>query len=578
MDKVETVSTGVSSTMLTNIVNPLDAVFKGAMVGVKADQLNVQQSALEDILIPPAPRLADSLRNASGDKITAMGDLVDNSIDAGADEIQILLGKLHGKGVIMLADNGCGMTKEVLMNALTLGLHTSNNTRCMGRFGMGLKISCGHLGDSFEILTRTDDGQLLFAVFDYNKIREENRWVAQVGTASPEQIKTFEKTVGQGSGTILTIKNIQWASAESMKISLEAPLRKYLGRTFRYWLTPMENATDEKAEKCKISLTINDESVFGTNPLELHVPSTRKVLDSDIDIGQGRKVHVIVVLLEKNECPQNTKDPGPFYFRPNHQTQGIYVVRENREILAAQGAQSGIGGDFSPIWGGKRMELNYCRIELRYTNLDDVFVVTHGKDALKHIEQSVMDTLANVLRPWVKAAQDVYREKVALDQVTDEVIQKFHNSISKTIGDKSALLVLPEGKKVERHSSKKVKKGTVTPKGTSARRYGIKPNPKSKVRGFSIELFNWGSGGQLFDFHISEKDTVVVQYNVQHPYYARYVAGREQEQVYGIDLMSCMVAAILLKKIASSEDQETATAEVDNIKQDISSNLRALSV
>ena len=58
--------------------------------------------------------LIDALQNIGYDNISAITDIIDNSIDADATKIHIQLEKEKESSKIMIIDNGKGMTKDVL--------------------------------------------------------------------------------------------------------------------------------------------------------------------------------------------------------------------------------------------------------------------------------------------------------------------------------------------------------------------------------------------------------------------------------------------------------------------------------
>ena len=72
-------------------------------------------------VIPSAARLMTSLRDIGYDLPSAIADLVDNSVDAGATTVQITVGRGGGTSFIRIADDGCGMTDRVLDEAMRYG-------------------------------------------------------------------------------------------------------------------------------------------------------------------------------------------------------------------------------------------------------------------------------------------------------------------------------------------------------------------------------------------------------------------------------------------------------------------------
>lgn len=73
---------------------------------------------------------------------TAIADIIDNSIDAGAQRIGIRFTLRNGAvGSISIRDDGIGMTDLQLRAAMTLGKRRTYEDDSLGHFGMGLKAS-----------------------------------------------------------------------------------------------------------------------------------------------------------------------------------------------------------------------------------------------------------------------------------------------------------------------------------------------------------------------------------------------------------------------------------------------------
>ena len=76
-------------------------------------------------VIPSAARLMTSLRDIGYDLPSAVADLVDNSIDAGATTVRIDVCRKGERSFIRIADDGRGMTERVLDEAMRYGSRRS---------------------------------------------------------------------------------------------------------------------------------------------------------------------------------------------------------------------------------------------------------------------------------------------------------------------------------------------------------------------------------------------------------------------------------------------------------------------
>ena len=74
------------------------------------------------ILTPNAPTMLNSLRALGYSFNTAVADIVDNSIAAGADRVDVSLGGGEGESPFLaISDNGRGMDAEELREAMRVG-------------------------------------------------------------------------------------------------------------------------------------------------------------------------------------------------------------------------------------------------------------------------------------------------------------------------------------------------------------------------------------------------------------------------------------------------------------------------
>src|ERR1700761_4377711 len=133
--------------------------------------------------IRPARRLVDPLHfllptRDTGYKSTAlvMAELIDNSIQAGADTISVLVrpgGDEQMPIEITVIDDGEGMDADTLAAALTFGGSSRFNDRSsLGRYGMGLPNGTLSRSRRVEVYTWRGD-QTLCSALDLDRISED---------------------------------------------------------------------------------------------------------------------------------------------------------------------------------------------------------------------------------------------------------------------------------------------------------------------------------------------------------------------------------------------------------------------
>lgn len=113
---------------------------------------------------PPHPyALIEALRSVGYTPSTALADLIDNSISAGARTIRVAVEPSHDAagGYAYVDDDGAGMSSSALRAAMRWGGDGGQRKReatDLGRFGLGLKTASFSLGRTLSVISRTLPG------------------------------------------------------------------------------------------------------------------------------------------------------------------------------------------------------------------------------------------------------------------------------------------------------------------------------------------------------------------------------------------------------------------------------------
>ena len=90
---------------------------------------------------PSARRLTTSLRDIGYSFESAVADIVDNSIAAGATSVDIQIDFDGRDSTVLIIDNGDGMNNERIDEAMRFGSRRSYQDQELGRYGLGLKTA-----------------------------------------------------------------------------------------------------------------------------------------------------------------------------------------------------------------------------------------------------------------------------------------------------------------------------------------------------------------------------------------------------------------------------------------------------
>ena len=193
----------------------------------------------------------ESMRDSGYDLPTAVGEVVDNSIEAKARNIKIHTNFVKGKTKeiteMAFSDDGVGIPPDILHNILTLGYSTRYNQRnSLGRFGMGLKVASISHARRIELYTRQEGGSLYYTHIDLVEIKEHKQSFIQKRLVEdyPERYKYLmcdEKGKEYPAGTLVVWSKIdrlvnhgRYASSLDKKMG---ELLDFLARAYRYFLS-----------------------------------------------------------------------------------------------------------------------------------------------------------------------------------------------------------------------------------------------------------------------------------------------------------------------------------------------------
>ncbi len=142
--------------------------------------------------ITPEPALLDSMVNQNLSWREALGELIDNSFDADATQVQIDFAKKN----LTVRDNGNG--SESIERMLTLGHHVRTPYTRLGRYGVGLKDAAIWLAAKMDIMT-VHGAMRSSCMIDWDSLRRATRWVIPDPLMEPSESASGTTLVFSGT-------------------------------------------------------------------------------------------------------------------------------------------------------------------------------------------------------------------------------------------------------------------------------------------------------------------------------------------------------------------------------------------
>lgn len=491
---------------------------------------------------PNASKLLDSLRYLGYDNLYAISDIVDNAIDADAQNIYVTVERApKADFLIQIADDGNGMTEEVLDQASRLGSNVQHNPATdLGRFGMGLVTASLSLGKRLTIITQAFGGDLLTNITDVEHMTNENKFVKEYfGLARDAEAKIFANALGDTlAGTVVRITVCDGFKRKYVK-SFEKVLAQHLGQVYRMFI------------RAGRKLFVNGKEVEIHDPLWLTHEGTEVYSDETYDLkygdGEGREfqepVRVRLVILPDHGGRKLNQRAGY-----NIQKSGLYVMRNNREIAPAQllGLNS----------LSRHPDFIRFRGEIFVTGrLDEALGIEFTKRDVKPV-QSVRDQLDDLIGGNIKSIRNQLKKK----DVRAESETLDHTSSERLIDSRASLLIKP---------APRGRDAAPNADGEAAGASSAGATPLGTVR---FRVGNFGREGPIYAAE-QQGRTTFVEWNADHPFYERFaLANRDdREALNAVDALIFSMAAAELK-VFDEDNREF----VESWKAIFSSNLRIL--
>jgi Histidine kinase-, DNA gyrase B-, and HSP90-like ATPase len=511
---------------------------------------------------PNAEILLSSLRAAGYSLEAVIGDLVDNSIDAGASLVVVNLDiDVHTEEwEVEVADDGGGMYEPVLDQMMRLGSRTDRDLDFdLGAFGLGSDTAALAIGRNKHVVTFPESEFGVAAMWDLDVIRREQRFVKHLDSASPEERELFRDAFVKAgveppsTGTLVRITKCDRIGGRGVETAARH-VRKYVGQTYRRFLVPNGGLT----------VVVNREEVEPNDPTMRQDPDTAILFDEQVDFSwrdengqeQTEKVGVVIVHLPDKGGPEANRDAGITI-----DTSGFYMLRNGREIIAATTLRL----------FGRHAEYSRFRAELSFpARMDAQLGVTFLKSSFEiRPTQSVRDKIDAVCRPYLRQSQQLYKRsrKDADEQVP-------HDEAAKQIKAKAPFLRKPEAEIEKReprgeHTDQRPSPDGDKPRSTRTPRERAQKALADQAR---FEAKQMGPYAPFYEGYLEGRRVVVV-YNADHPAYQRLILDNRDNrgQIAAMDFLVWSLVAAELRNV-----DDNSARYMEAMREDAGFNLRQL--
>lgn len=284
--------------------------------------------------VVPDPQLMESMRAVGYTLETAVADIIDNSITAGADRVDVRFTATPEPRVAVI-DNGSGMDEESLLQAMKLAGRSPSSARGkydLGRFGLGLKTAS--LSQARSLTVATKQGELLQAVsWDLDHLKAVASWSLQwLEGTEITSLPWIESLAGFNNGTLVLWEKLDQlhvvpGQVEGQLDELMKVVRDHLGLVFHRF-----TSTTMPPLKNPLTLTVNGAPVPRVDPFLKQNQATQEGPREIIRIGKAS------VAVQPYTLPYITKLKAAdrqlaLIAGELRDSQGFYVYRAGRLVL-----------------------------------------------------------------------------------------------------------------------------------------------------------------------------------------------------------------------------------------------------
>ncbi|WP_136661685.1 ATP-binding protein [Nitratireductor sp. XY-223] len=521
-------------------------------------------SSDEGILSVPDPgRTMEGLRDTGYSFETAVADLVDNSIAASATNIDIRVNQdFRGNVRVSIADDGEGMDRDGLIEAMRYGSPRRADPASLGKYGLGLKTASTAYCRRLSVISRNSgEAALHMATWDLDHVMEKQKWLLLMSEEpDDEAVAHLSDVASDKAGTVVVwtkvdrllghYQNPGGKPAQKALAKRVIELHAHLAETYQRFL----NAKDQRARN--VSISLNGNKVEAWDPFQ---EGLSELVASDtilIETESGAEAEFTVrafILPRREEFPTDELAKAA---KLSSERQGIYIYRQERLIHDAD-------------WLGmfqKEPHSTLLRVEFSFDHrLDEAFHLDIKKSQII-LNDDLWNWLKNQFLPAPRRdANRRYREGQKKD-VTKKS-ESAHDASNRNIGNKEAEVGGAEVNVTDPNT------GEVTVVNTRGKfTLKLPVGAATKPGEVFIQPVDEVSDGLLFEPAIIDQHKAV-RINTDHPYYRKVYVPNLNTSVT-VQGMDSLLWALCVAELSATTDK---TAEnFSDMRYEVSRILRKL--
>jgi hypothetical protein len=357
------------------------------------DYTNIQSTSAE----PEASSMIETFRAIGYSIETAIADIIDNSITAGAKNIWIDYDWKGSNTTLSILDDGIGMNNEQLVQAMRPGSKNpldERNRDDLGRFGLGLKTASFSQSRKFTVFSKAKDYAPVFWTWDLDYVNQEKSWKLIRYIQDQEKWQQIINNVNTGTCVIWwdldrftkdTSENNE--DAKSKFLGIMDAVKSHLAMTFHRFIDD------------GLKIHLRNREIASWDPFMIGIDNLQTKPETRLESGSIKIKGFVLPHRSKLSAEQYNYGKGPKDSWTAH--QGFYVYRNKRLLVA---------GDWLGLFK-KEGHYDLCRILIDLpNNFDDDWQIDIKK-SIARPPAIYREKLLSLSKDVRNQAIEVYRHK-----------------------------------------------------------------------------------------------------------------------------------------------------------------------
>ena len=282
--------------------------------------------------VPEAASMIETFRAIGYNLETAVADILDNSITAGAKNIYIERIWDGGKTIITIKDDGLGMNSEDIVEAMRPGAQNPLDSRGindLGRFGLGMKTASFSQCRKLTVISKKAGYHSAYWTWDLDYVAVTHKWEL-IRWAPDKFITALDE---QASGTLIIWTDLDRVippstSADDIVAKQKfsdawARVKSHIAMTFHRFI-----------ENSDVTIYWGENPIEAWNPFCPDEKKTQSFPTENLYFGNNKAEVKGYILTHKNNFSSEQKYKEAEGINGYPAAQGFYVYRGKRLLLA----------------------------------------------------------------------------------------------------------------------------------------------------------------------------------------------------------------------------------------------------